>query len=432
MPGVLRFTCAFLWLSFAVGAAYAEEAPGALAPSASEAARPNELDALVDEALDHTPSLAALRLRLLAAKERIGTSSTLPDPTLEISAQEIGVYRFARNSSFLLEYRQGLPYPGKRAARKEASQAEAAIQGVLLEDLQRKVVAEVKTGYAEIYALDAELRSLKDAAAIFETLAGAGAARLATGQAEQTQYLKITVEKARLDERRLDLEGERAKWLSALSRLRGAPEERELGEILALPELPEVAETAQEAAQQNASEVAVGLAYQRLGESRVREARLDQEPDFMLGLGAGMDGMPQPMIMLRFGFELPVWGKRKQAPLLRAAGFESQAARQDLLEAQARTRAKARQLYTQWRRDTALVAHYRDALLPQSLAALQAAQASYRSARGDFKEVAEALALRLQVQAQAARREAERFITWAALEELTVPIAQRAKKGETP
>ena len=75
---------------------------------------------------------------------------------------------------------------------------------------------------------------------------------------------------------------------------------------------------------------------------------------------------------------------------------------------------------------------YRDAIIPQTSAALNSARASYIAGRADFSVVIEDYNLWLDARAQLARREADRFITWAGIDALTAPFPWDEKKGELP
>jgi len=403
---------------------------GALEPldQAGDGRAAPSVDELAKAALEQAPTISALRSRLKAANERITAADAFPDPTLEVVLQEVGVYRFDPASNFLVEYRQELPYPGKRQTRRQSAAAESTMRETELEDLRRRIVQQVKMLYAQVYALDNERRALKSAGELLELLSSAVSARYRAGQADQEALLKIQIEGARIGERLTDVESERAAWTAALNRLLDAPDESELGTIADLPDTRPPEGPLAELARKNSADIVMKQAYLRWTESRVEEARLDQKPDFMLGGGAGMDAMPQPMVMLRFGIQLPVWSGSKQEPLARSASHEREAARQDLRDAEAMARAEAVRLQTQWKRDEKLILQYKDTIIPQSLAALEAARADYLSGRGDFSTVVEDFSKWLEATTQLARREAGRFTTWADIERLAVPMAEREKE----
>ena len=389
-----------------------------------------DVDVLAANAIEHAPTLSALRSRLKAANERITAAAAFPDPTLEMTAQEIGVYRFDKNSSFLLEYRQELPYPGKLQSRQVSAKAESAVQMAEEDALLRQIVSQVRISYARIYALDAEKRALNTARELLNALTSTVSARYRAGQADQEALLKVEIESSRLSERALDIESERAQWVAVLNRLQDAPDETAFAETTTLPQIAVTQEGLAEMALKNAAEIAIKAAALRLAESRASVARLDQKPDFMLGVGAGVDGMPQPMVMLRLGIQLPVFSGTKQEPLLRSARFEVEAASQDLREARAVVRAEVRRLSAQYERDTTFIGRYTGAILPQIKAALDAAKASYVSGKGDFSTVVEDFGRWLEATTQLARRESDRFITWAGIELLTHSIAIRPRKGQ--
>ena len=71
-----------------------------------------------------------------------------------------------------------------------------------------------------------------------------------------------------------------------------------------------------------------------------------------------------------------------------------------------------------WRRAASQVSRYAQAVVPQSGLALDAARSSYLAGRGDFSTVIDDFDGWLEARTGLARREAERFTTWAELEAL--------------
>jgi outer membrane protein TolC len=106
---------------------------------------------------------------------------------------------------------------------------------------------------------------------------------------------------------------------------------------------------------------------------------------------------------------------------IRAAEHTAEAARFAVGEAQAEARAEATRLAAEWERAQAQILLYREGLLPQSQAALDAARASFTAGRGDFSTVIEDFQMWVEARAELASREADRFRTWAEAEALTSP-----------
>ena len=136
--------------------AAAQTMPGAAtAPAAGE---------LVAEALAKSPSLAAARSRLAAAREMESPAAALPDPMVEALLQNADFPSYTIGTEDMsmagVEIRQPLPQPGKRRARTEAARAETALRQAEVAELERRVTAEVRNLYSRLFALDQEQQVL--------------------------------------------------------------------------------------------------------------------------------------------------------------------------------------------------------------------------------------------------------------------------------
>jgi len=153
--------------------------------------------------------------------------------------------------------------------------------------------------------------------------------------------------------------------------------------------------------------------------SLTARVRPRSKPDFVPSAGLATRGSLGAVVTLRFGVELPFWKKTKQEPMIRAAEAEVEMARSELADAEAMARAEAARLAARWRQAERQILRFREAILPQSSAAFDAARASYLTGGGSFSTVAEDFGLWLEARVELARREAERFVTWAEIGRLT-------------
>lgn len=385
----------------------------ALAPTA---------DDLVAAALERSPSVAALRERLAAAREMIGPTGALPDPMVEFMLADMGFPRYTVGTDEMSmigpEVQQGFLYPGKREARRQAARAEAEIRGAELDQLQRLVAAQVRTLYARVYALDRERQALQAARELLEMLSSTVAARYGAGQAEQEAVIKAQLEVSRLGERLDDLFAERKTAVVALNRLGDLPGEAPLGRVALLPHASVPTSPLEELVLAGSPEVAVKRAAVSAAERRLEVARLELKPNLSAGAALGLRGGFDPAVTLRFGLEFPFWRKQKQEPMIRAAEREFAMTQADLRDAQAGARAEAARLAAEWQRSEKQIQRYQQAIVPQTSAAIDAARASYLAGRGDFLTVVDDFNRWLQARVQLASREADRFATWAELEAL--------------
>jgi outer membrane protein TolC len=189
--------------------------------------------------------------------------------------------------------------------------------------------------------------------------------------------------------------------------------------VTALPAAPPPQDDAAVRAAAESPEVASSRAAVASAEARVAAARLDLRPAFSVGAGAGYRGAMDPVITARFGVELPIWRRKKQLPMLRAAEQELEMSRRELADAEAMARAAGARLLAEWRNADEQVRRYRDGILPQADSAFDAARSSYLAGRGDFSTLVEDFDLWLDARVGLARREADRFAATAAYRRLT-------------
>lgn len=415
LPAALLATAAAPALS-QEGASHEEGAPhaAAIAPPVEE---------LVAQALERSPALAARRAAVAAAQEMEAPARALPDPIAEGMLQNAGFPDFTVGTEEMsmagVEVRQSLPYPGKRAARGEAAQADTAVRRAELAETESRVAAEVRALYAKLYALDSERQSHVASRELMDLLAATARARYSSGESDQEAVLKAQLQGSRLGEHLDDLESERAALVAELNRWLGRPGSAPLGEVRELPVLAAVSEEALEAAAVAASPaVQVARAAVAAAERRLAVSRLDLKPDFAPVAGLATRGSLGPVLTLRFGVELPFWKSRKQEPRIRAAEQKLEEAHQELADAEAMARAEAARVAVRRQQAERQIVRFREAIVPQTRAALNAARASYLAGGGDFSTVIEDFGLWLDARVQLARREADRFSAWADLQRL--------------
>ena len=399
-------------------------APAAPAADAAEPAPP--VEELVATALERSPALAARRAALDRARQMEKPAAALPDPMVEPMLQNADFSSFTLGEMEMsmagVELTQGWPYPGKRRARAAVAEAETALAAAELAAEERRVAAEVRSLQAKLYAIDRERQSLAAAGELVDLLAATAAARYAAGSAEQESILKAQLQLSRLGEQLDDLAAERAAMVAELNRWLDRPGGAPLGEVAALPTVAMLAAPNgdwEQAAIEASLEVGVARAALAAAERRLALARLDLKPDFLPSAALASRGSLGPVLSLRFGVELPFWKKQKQEPMIRAAELDVEISRRELADKEAMVRAETARLAARWQQAERQIVRFRQGIVPQTSAALDAARASYLAGRGDFSTVVEDFNLWLEARVQLARREADRFAAWAELERLT-------------
>jgi cobalt-zinc-cadmium efflux system outer membrane protein len=376
------------------------------------------VETLVDLALERSPAIAAARAGREAARQMEKPTAALPDPMVEgmLQNEEFPDYTVGKlpMSMIGVEVSQPLPFPGKRRARGEAAAAETGVQTARIAALEARITSEVRTLYARIFALDRERGFLTAAGELLDMLSATAGSRYASGGAEQEAVLKAQLEVSRLGERLDDLAAERAAMVAELNRWLGTPG----APMLEIAELPRVEAIAFQDIGNASADIEVARAQVTLAERRLAAARLDLKPDFSPSAGLAGRGALGAVLTLRFGVELPFWKESRQKPMIRAAEQELEMARQELLDAELMAASEAARLTAEWERADRQIIRFREAIVPQSSAAMDAARSSYLASRGDFSTVVEDFGLWLEARVQLARREADRYAAWAGLQRL--------------
>lgn len=392
------------------------------------------VEELVSEALQHSPAIHAARSRLAASRELILPASALPDPEVMFSLEEnIDSPSSPEFTKGEITLKQAFPFPGKRAVREKTAAAESEIALAGLADVERQIIKEVRIRYAGLYALDSEAAALDIAKELINMLETTAAMRYSAGEGEQEAQIKAQLGLSRLLERKNDIAAERAGIVAGLNRLLGRSVKYSMGKVTELHQVflkHEDPENLEALALANAPTVLMQKYAVQAAQYRLESAKLDLRPDFFAGVGMGLDDNDDPMALASFGLTIPAWQKTKQKPLQRAAGYQLETAKNDLREAEIGVISELAGLLAKWRRDQEQIRRYRDAIIPQTSGALNSARASYMAGRADFSTVIEDYNLWLDARTQLARRESDRFKTWAEVDALVAPFPRHEKKGE--
>lgn len=384
LPGVLAAGLATLP---AVAVLPVTDAPGA----------PGSVEALVAEALEKSPALAAARSEVSAARERVAPAGVLPDPMLSLSYENdgpgfsLGVEPMTRLS---LMAEQPIPWPGKLRAATKLAAADADVVEARLARIRLSVEADVRRAAARALEARAVQSVTREQGETWERIESVARNRYAAGMGTQQDVLRAQAERTRLlQQARRDETAERIA-LAELRRLllRGPDEPVALSGRLAdtVPVAPEA--TAERA---RAEDLSPELALVRKVAARetlaIDLAQRDRSPDLVASAGYMNRGSLPMMWAVGLGVSVPLFSSRRQEPRIREA--EARLAAATAAERDLKTRLLARteerlalldQLAEEARLD-------RESLLVQDRLAVEAALASYGTGTVPFVTVLEAI-----------------------------------------
>lgn len=364
-------------------------------PAMGQEAPDQQLAALLDEAARNNPDILAVRREAAAARSRIAPAAALDDPMLEAGVLNLPAESFSlRREDMTMKMvgiTQRLPYPGKRALRRELAEKEAEAVEHSVQELVNRVRREVRVAYFDLALTDESLRLTERNRKVLEQFLSIAEARYGVGQSSQADVLKAQTQVSKMSEELIKLGRERPMLEAELNRAAGraaagrpvtpgAARAREVS--LRLDEL-------RAAARANRPQL---LAQQRMLDRSAKAldlARKDYYPDFDVRFSYGQrdnfqEMKREDMISFTVAINLPVWRPSKREP--RVAEAESMRE-----QASAMYQARLNELDAMLRQQVAAAEQamkslrlYEDSLLPQARLTTDASLSAYRVGRVDF------------------------------------------------
>jgi len=406
----------------------------AAAQSGSSHASATALDSMVERALGVSPSIRAARLRVDAARARVGPAGARPDPMVMAGVQNQPLGGEATMSSgnraaatagpdpmtmHMVGVSQTFPFPGKLTLRTTAAQREVEVAIAIVEQARLLVAHDVQVAYYEIAYIDDALGIVDQHRAVLSEVASVTDARYAAGSGTQQDVLRARVDATRLADDANALRAQRRGQLAMLNALL----ERESDAPLANPTIPlrvaraalpdpergvrftsdSLGATAADSPLPSLAALdAMALSSSpmlREHESRIaaqavrvalaeKASRPDVDVSLQYGQRNGFTDMASVVVSIPF----PIQHSRKQDEDVAAARAELEALHAEHEAQVNELLVRIATLYASLDRARTRLALAASAILPQERAALTAALASYQGGKGDMLAVLNARA----------------------------------------
>jgi cobalt-zinc-cadmium efflux system outer membrane protein len=365
------------------------------AQEAPPLSQPVKLTDLLAEAERNNPQIQAARHGWDSAKQVPTQVSTLPDPQFVLQHMSVGSPRpFAgyTNSDFAyvgLGISQDLPYPGKLRLRGEIAKKDADVTQERYESVRRAILTAVKIAYFQLGYLAKRQTILEGDGQLLQQVEQAAEARYRSGIGNQQDVLQAQLERTKLlrEITMNQLEGGKvqAEIKQLLNRLQSSPdiETTEISETAAAYTYDQLLA----AAKMNNPEITGAQKMVERQGLQVDLAKKDFYPDFNLQyMWQRTDPAKfRAYYVVTFGVRIPIYRGRRQQPELAQAEADQNRAKGEY-EAQTQQIAfQLRQQYLGAEKSAELLKIYREGLIPQARAELQAGMAAYQSNRQDFQ-----------------------------------------------
>jgi len=361
---------------------------------AEHAGKPTSLRALIQEAEQKNPQIAASFHAWLASRNVPKQVSALPETQLSVQQFSVGSPRpFAGYSNSDFAYigfgaSQDIPYPGKRQLHAHVAEHEADSMEAQTDSVRRAVVGNLKMVYFRLAYIQQTLGVLQRSDALLTQVQEASEARYRVGQGNQQDVLKAQLQHTKILQEVAHHHQEEGLLEAQIKQVLGRPQDSAdiVAETLTLRALPyTAAELLQRAREQN-PDVHSKQASIRQQEAKVELAHKNFRPDFNVQYNYEHTGsQTRDYYMATFGIRLPNRGRQKAE--LAEAQENQERARQELDAESQRVLAEAQQQYVRATNAEERLKIYSDGLVPQSEATFQSALSAYQSNRQDFESL---------------------------------------------
>jgi len=347
------------------------------------------------EAEKNNPQIQAARHGWQSAKQIPTQVAALPDPQVVLQQTNVGSPRpFAgyTNSDFAylgLGFSQDLPYPGKLRLRGEIAQKDADATQQKYESLRRAVLAAVKMTYFRLGYLAKRQEILDEDAQLLQQVEQAAESRYRNGLGNQQDVLQAQLERTKLLREINMNQLEQGKLQAELKNLLNRSQTSTDIETAELSESTPVYNFDQLLAEAKASNPELA-GMQKMVEReglQIDLAKKDFYPDFNVqGMWQRTDPSQfRAYYQFTVGMRIPIYRSRRQRPELAQAEADRDRAKSEFEMQSQQTAFQLRQQFLTAEKSAELLKIYREGLIPQARAELQAGMAAYQSNRQDFQ-----------------------------------------------
>lgn len=373
-----------------------KEEPPAHASSGTqrEAASPTPLSVLMEEAKRNDPEIRAAESAARAAALATAQMSSRPDPQFTFQQFSVGSPRpFAgyTNSDFAyvgLGASQQFPYPGKLKLRGAVADRDADTAKAHVEVVWQDEIEALKTTYFHLAYLQQTLGILQQDASLLQEMEEQAAAHYSTGQGNQRDVLKAQLERTKLLREismQHQLVGEdQAVLKRILRRSQDSPDI--VPEVLSATFLRYTASELLDKVQAGNPNIHEDEAMVQHNQAAVELAQKEFRPDFDVSyMYENTDRKYRDYYMLSFSVNFPR-RKPRQAALAQAQVNVERAQQEEDSQLQAAL-AEIQKQYVIVKTSEEQLLIYRDGLIPQAQATIQAGLSAYQSNRADFESL---------------------------------------------
>jgi len=351
------------------------------------------LRALLDEALDTNPELAALRQQIAVTRQRPNQEHGLDPPMAEATIWQwpVNTLNPANTNMYMFMLGQELPGRGKRDLRVAVAEKDVALAETDVTIRARQIVNEIEQAYASLFiarkAIDVHLSSVE----LLREIADVSQTKYATGRISQQDVLKPVVELSKLHNDIITFDEQANLATARLNVLLNRSPETPIGPLAEPAEETLVPATAdlQRLAIEHQPELQRARVERERADAELAVAKREHKPDFIVQGGYLLMPNQTDAVLARVGITWPnaPWSRGKIDARIaeQTAAVDAAKARESAMAN--RVRLAVQEAYVRAKSAQARAALLRTTILPQSRQTLEVSRVAYQTDRVDFQSV---------------------------------------------
>lgn len=358
-----------------------------------------KLKEFISIALENNPELLEAQNQIKASREVPSQAGSLDDPILQFGLSNLPVESFKFNQEPMTQKEiiisQKLPYPGKLGLRTEMAHKNVEVAEKNYDDLQLKIIRDVKQSYFELCFVLVAIEITKQNKKLLEQFVTIAETKYSVGKGIQQDVIKAQVEFSKIMNELIAFnkrkETEQGKLNSLMNLLPQTPLRIPHGITKSsfnykIEELQQLTEEHRPVLEQ------IRLTKERYQVAK-QLAQRDYYPDFNVGFKYGQreDGHANGVVQDRsdfvsgfVGVNIPIWYKTKQSRKVAEQSYRVDIAQEAYNKARNQIFLNIKKLMDQEAKSSETLKLIKTAILPQARQSLESALAGYGVDKVDF------------------------------------------------
>lgn len=362
-----------------------------IASSVEKSQKLLDLDWLITQGITHNPQIITLLNEFESSKYRIKPAGALNDPVLTLGITNFPLidmsFRPAAMTQKRIQLSQDFPFPGKRKLIEQIAAIESdSIQYKYFEK-QRAIINDIKQTYYELSFIEESIDTTNKNKELIAQFIKITQLKYETGKGTQQDILKSQIEYSKLNEELITLNNKKENLKNKLKNLTYLPQEYELGETKKL-ELIDVTLNKDMLAEESFKSRPLVNQYQKIIDSYSKKLELAKKavlPDFKItGAYGQRDNNRSDLFSLNLSFNLPIYKKRKQDPLVNELDFKLLAVNTELDNIKNDITYEINDQLININKEKRLIELLKNTIIPQTTQVLDSSIINYEVDKTDF------------------------------------------------